>query len=190
MVNAVLAAALAALLTTLGCAKKESGAAGETAAPQEAAAPAPSAEPAPAAATTPAAAAPAAAAPAATTPAAAAPAAATPAAAAPAAATTAAADLAAGAKVFQTYCQTCHGPAGKGDGLAAAGLNPKPANFAAGAFKYDANGNGTKGDIDDIKAIVHDGAAKHGGSPLMVPWPMLSADQLQAVATYVKSLRT
>jgi len=180
MVNAVLAAALAALLTTLGCAKKESGAAGETAAPQEAAAPAPSAEPAPAAATTPAAAAPAAAAPAA----------ATPAAAAPAAATTAAADLAAGAKVFQTYCQTCHGPAGKGDGLAAAGLNPKPANFAAGAFKYDANGNGTKGDIDDIKAIVHDGAAKHGGSPLMVPWPMLSADQLQAVATYVKSLHT
>jgi mono/diheme cytochrome c family protein len=103
---------------------------------------------------------------------------------------TAAADTAAGAKVFQTFCQTCHGPAGKGDGLAAASLNPKPANFAAGAFKYDANGNGTKGDIDDIKAIVHDGAAKHGGSPLMAPWPMLSPDQLQAVAEYVKSLHT
>jgi mono/diheme cytochrome c family protein len=180
MANAALAAALAVLLTALGCAKKESGAAGETAAPQEAAAPAPSAAPAPAAAT----------APAAEAPAAAPPAAAVPAAAAPAAATTAAVDLAAGAKVFQTYCQTCHGPAGKGDGLAAAGLNPKPANFAAGAFKYDANGNGTKGDIDDIKAIVHDGAAKHGGSALMVPWPMLSPEQLQAVATYVKSLHT
>jgi mono/diheme cytochrome c family protein len=161
MLSAALAAALAVLLTAQGCAKKEPETAGQTAAPPEAAAPAPSAAPAPAVA------------------------------AAPAAATTAAAaDTAAGAKVFQTFCQTCHGPAGKGDGLAAAGLNPKPANFAAGAFKYDANGNGTKGDIDDIKAIVHDGAAKHGGSPLMVPWPMLSADQLQAVAEYVKSLHT
>jgi mono/diheme cytochrome c family protein len=162
-----LPAALAVLLTAVGCGKKESESPAETAAPQAAAAPAqsPSAAPAPEAA-------------------------AASAAAAPAAAVTAAADTAAGAKVFQTFCQTCHGPAGKGDGIAAAGLNPKPANFVAGAFKYDVNGNGTAGDIDDIKAIVHDGAAKHGGSPLMTPWPMLSSDQLQAVAQYVKSLHT
>lgn len=93
-----------------------------------------------------------------------------------------------GASAYGMYCVTCHGATGKGDGVAAAALNPKPADFSAGAFKYDANGNGTKGDIDDIKAIVHDGAAKHGGSPLMAPWPMLSADQLQAVAEHVKSL--
>lgn len=105
----------------------------------------------------------------------------------PAAATTAAASNA-GSSAYGMYCVTCHGATGKGDGVAAAGLNPKPADFSAGAFKYDANGNGTKGDVDDIKAIVHDGAAKHGGSPLMAPWPMLSADQLQAVAEYVKSL--
>jgi mono/diheme cytochrome c family protein len=110
------------------------------------------------------------------------------AAASPATPAVAAAGNAAGAKVFKMYCETCHGAAGKGDGVAAAALNPKPANFAAGAFKYDPNGNGTKGDIDDIKAIVHDGAAKHGGSPLMAPWSMLSADQLQAVAEHVKSL--
>jgi mono/diheme cytochrome c family protein len=83
---------------------------------------------------------------------------------------------------------TCHGTTGKGDGVAAAALNPKPANFAIGAFKYDTNGNGATGDMDDIKAIVHDGAAKHGGSPLMAPWPMLSPEQLQAIAEYVKSL--
>jgi len=52
----------------------------------------------------------------------------------------------------------------------------------------DVNGDGIKGEIDDIKAIVHDGAAKHGGSPLMTPWPMLNPAQLQAVAEYVKSL--
>jgi mono/diheme cytochrome c family protein len=107
---------------------------------------------------------------------------------APEAAATAAAGGNAGATLYNSYCVTCHGSSGKGDGVAAASLNPKPANFAAGVFKYDVNGNGTKGDIDDIKAIVHDGAAKHGGSPLMTPWPMLSADQLQAAAEYVKSL--
>ncbi len=90
--------------------------------------------------------------------------------------------------MFKTFCQTCHGPTGKGDGPTAAALNPKPADLADGLFKYDPNGNGTKGDIDDIKAIVHDGAAKHGGSPLMTPWPGLTPEQLQAVAQYVKSL--
>lgn len=116
--------------------------------------------------------------------------AAAPAAEAPAAETVAAAPAAgdAGAAAYQMYCVTCHGASGKGDGVAAASLNPKPADFSAGAFKYDTNGNGTKGDIDDIKAIIHDGAAKHGGSPLMAPWPMLSADQLQAVAEYVKAM--
>ena len=103
-------------------------------------------------------------------------------------ATTAAAASGAGATVYQTYCVTCHGATGKGDGVAAASLNPKPADFSAGAFKYDANGDGTKGDVEDIKAIVHDGAARHGGSPLMAPWPMLSPEQLQAVAEHVKSL--
>jgi mono/diheme cytochrome c family protein len=177
--------ALAVLITAAGCAKKETEAPAQTAAPPEAAAsaaPAPSAEPAPATTPAPEAAPAAAATPAAST--APAPAA------APAAAVTAAAGNAAGAKVFKMYCETCHGPGGKGDGPAAAALNPKPANFAAGAFKYDANGNGKKGDIDDIKAIAHDGAAKHGGSPLMAPWTMLSPDQLQAVAEYVKSLHT
>lgn len=106
---------------------------------------------------------------------------------APKATTAAASD--AGSSAYGMYCVTCHGATGKGDGVAAAALNPKPADFSVGAFKYDVNGNGTKGDVDDIKAIVHDGAAKHGGSPLMAPWPMLSADQLQAVAEHVKSLQ-
>lgn len=94
----------------------------------------------------------------------------------------------AGETVYRTYCVTCHGSGGKGDGVAAAGLNPKPADFSVGAFRHDANGNGVKGEIDDIKAVVRDGAARHGGSPLMAPWPMLSPEQLQAVAEHVKSL--
>jgi mono/diheme cytochrome c family protein len=93
-----------------------------------------------------------------------------------------------GAQVFQTYCVTCHGAEGKGDGPAAAGLNPKPAAFASNGFRLDPNGNGKKGELEDIQAVVRDGAAKYGGSPLMAPWPMLSPEQLQAVAAHVHSL--
>ena len=160
----VLPVALAALVTTAGCARQESEA--PAAAPPAAAAPAPAVATEPAAATT---------------------APASDAAATGAVPTVASADNVAGQKVFKMYCETCHGAGGHGDGPAAGALNPKPANFAAGALRYDVNGNGTKGDIDDIKAIVHDGAAKHGGSPLMAPWMMLTPDQLQAVAEYVKA---
>lgn len=34
-----------------------------------------------------------------------------------------------GKEQFKTQCVTCHGAEGKGDGVAAAGLNPKPRNF-------------------------------------------------------------
>ncbi len=94
-----------------------------------------------------------------------------------------------GAKIYEMYCQTCHGPKGEGDGPAAAGLNPKPASFSAGQFKFDANGNGKTGELEDIIAIVRDGAAKYGGSPLMAPWPSLSEQQLRAVAEHVLQLK-
>ena len=34
-----------------------------------------------------------------------------------------------GAAIFQQQCAVCHGEQGRGDGPAAKGLNPKPANF-------------------------------------------------------------
>lgn len=35
-----------------------------------------------------------------------------------------------GAELFQANCAVCHGSTGKGDGVAAAGLDPKPANLS------------------------------------------------------------
>src|SRR5262245_26855270 len=39
-----------------------------------------------------------------------------------------------GAKIYADRCVLCHGPEGKGDGPAAAGLNPKPRNHTDGTY--------------------------------------------------------
>lgn len=39
--------------------------------------------------------------------------------------------VAKGKELYAAQCATCHGAEGKGNGVAAAGLNPKPRNFAA-----------------------------------------------------------
>jgi len=52
-----------------------------------------------------------------------------------------AAAAAAGKQIYGTICVTCHGPGGKGDGAAAAGLNPKPANYTSSAIAAESDGS-------------------------------------------------
>ena len=42
-----------------------------------------------------------------------------------------------GKNMFKTYCIACHGSEGRGDGPAAAGLNPKPPNLVKMAGHHD-----------------------------------------------------
>ena len=49
--------------------------------------------------------------------------------------------IARGKELFQTHCVVCHGPEGRGDGPAAAGLNPEPPNLVKMASHH------TGGDI-------------------------------------------
>src|SRR5438477_12657114 len=58
----------------------------------------------------------------------------TPASTTPAGTTSEATGVDLGAKVYTERCVLCHGPNGKGDGPAAAGLNPKPRNHTDGAY--------------------------------------------------------
>lgn len=98
-------------------------------------------------------------------------------------------DADAGKTVYQTYCMSCHGESGKGDGPVGAALNPHPRDFSVGAFKYDANGDGKPGEDADLKMIVANGAAAYGGSPLMAPWGgALSDEDIENVIAYVRSL--
>ena len=98
-------------------------------------------------------------------------------------------DAAAGKTTYQTYCVSCHGEAGKGDGPVGAALNPRPRDFSVGDFKYDADGDGKPGSDTDLKKIVAEGAGAYGGSPLMAPWSgALSEEDIDNVVAFVRSL--
>ncbi len=88
-----------------------------------------------------------------------------------------------GKQVYTTFCVTCHGELGDGQGLVGKTLDPPPRDFTKGEWKF----GGTDQDIFDV--ISNGGAAK-GGSPLMAPWGQIipEADRWSLVI-YVKSLK-
>lgn len=87
-----------------------------------------------------------------------------------------------GAATFASTCATCHGAAGKGDGPAAAALNPKPANFADPAF-WAARTD------DQVKKAIKEGGAAVGKSPSMPPNPGMTDAQLNEMVAYLKTLK-
>ncbi len=90
------------------------------------------------------------------------------------------AQMAMGKKTFMTICAACHGMSGKGDGAAAAALNPKPADFTDpehSSFYSD------QGRLYIIKNGIKGSA--------MVGWQAsLNEKQIKAVYAYVRSLRS
>jgi mono/diheme cytochrome c family protein len=52
-----------------------------------------------------------------------------------------AAAAAAGKQIFTTTCAPCHGTTGRGDGPAAAALNPRPANYTTSAISGESDGS-------------------------------------------------
>jgi len=68
--------------------------------------------------------------------------------------------------LFKSRCAVCHGEAGRGDGVSAATLNPKPRNYTDKQWQKQVE------DID-IRRIILNGGAGVGKSPLMPPNPDL-----------------
>jgi mono/diheme cytochrome c family protein len=66
-------------------------------------------------------------------------------------------------KAFHTFCVPCHGETGRGDGPAAASLNPKPRNYTDKAWQKSVTDS-------HIKQIILNGGASVGKSPLMPAW--------------------
>ncbi|HUM11405.1 MAG TPA: c-type cytochrome [Myxococcaceae bacterium] len=77
-----------------------------------------------------------------------------------------AADIKEADEIFAGRCTPCHGPKGRGDGPASAGLTPKPRNFTDAAWQ-------TKVTDEHIEKIVLYGGAAVGKSPAMPPNPDL-----------------
>ena len=84
-------------------------------------------------------------------------------------------------RTFQSICQTCHGPGGKGDGQAAAALNPKPRNYTDKAWQASVTD-------DDIRKIILSGGAAVGKSATMPAQPQLR-NQPEVVSELVKIIR-
>jgi mono/diheme cytochrome c family protein len=86
-------------------------------------------------------------------------------------------------------CFSCHGATGKGDGPAAASLNPRPRSFVSGEFLIDTDGDGTKGSENDLLNVITNGTQKYNGGILMVGRPDIPEEDRKALVKYVLSLR-
>lgn len=88
-------------------------------------------------------------------------------------------DAAKGEAQFKTFCVSCHGEKGDGNGPAGAALTPKPTNFTDPA-------NSARLTDEYTYKIIKDGGAANGRSPLMVSWSAaMKDDELRNVAAYV-----
>ena len=85
-------------------------------------------------------------------------------------------DAAAGRSIYVAKCQACHGPAGKGDGPAAAALPSPPADLSAPAFWAAMTD-------DKLAATITNG--KPGGT--MQPFAM-NKQQLGDLVAYLHTL--
>ena len=84
--------------------------------------------------------------------------------------------LATGKAIYDEKCAACHGAQGKGDGVAAAQLNPKPANFADKNF------------MNQLPVDCHFFAINEGvKGTAMPPWKSMGADQIWKVLIYERS---
>jgi mono/diheme cytochrome c family protein len=86
-----------------------------------------------------------------------------------------AASVAAGKKSAETNCVTCHGAGGKGDGVAAAALTPKPADWTSAKVKADPDGS-----------LFCKMANGRGPMP---PWKHLPEKERWDLISYVRSLQ-
>jgi mono/diheme cytochrome c family protein len=85
-----------------------------------------------------------------------------------------------GRHLFERYCATCHGDAGKGDGQNASNLNPAPP---------DLTGSKNLADAAYVRRVIAEGSVAVGRSPLSPPWGRtLSPQQIGYLTLYCRAL--
>jgi mono/diheme cytochrome c family protein len=90
-----------------------------------------------------------------------------------------------GKAVYDAHCVECHGESGRGDGSAAAHLNPRPRDFTGAKYKIRSTETGTVPTDDDLIRSVRQGL--YGTS--MPSWDrVLSDTEIRDVVVYVKTM--
>jgi mono/diheme cytochrome c family protein len=87
-----------------------------------------------------------------------------------------------GQKVYTTYCSSCHGDKGRGDGAAGKALPVKPADHTDGKLMNSFSD-------EFLISIISKGGAAVGKSSFMPAWGgVLKDDQLQDLLAYLRSI--
>lgn len=94
---------------------------------------------------------------------------------------TAAAPSGGAKELFATRCTPCHGASGKGDGAAAAALNPKPRDYTNKEWQASVTD-------EQLKKVIVGGGASVGKSAAMPPNPDLEGKpDLDGLVAVVRS---
>jgi len=87
-----------------------------------------------------------------------------------------------GRALFGYYCATCHGAEGRGDGLNAYNLDPKPRDLSEPAFQSD------RAD-EDLAAVIRSGGGVAGLSTGMPPWGRTLGDRkIRNIVAFIRTL--
>lgn len=80
---------------------------------------------------------------------------------------------------YDNICASCHGAAGKGDGVAAAALDPKPRDLSDAAYVSTLSN-------EHLYKVISEGGPAVGLSPMMAAWSgVLSEQQIWDVIAYI-----
>jgi mono/diheme cytochrome c family protein len=89
-----------------------------------------------------------------------------------------ASSLAAGKKLYDAQCASCHGTAGKGDGKAGALLKPPPSDLSDADWKHGSSDG-------EIFTVIRDGARQTG---MRAYGSRIPANDIWNLVNYVRSL--
>lgn len=85
------------------------------------------------------------------------------------------------AALYLERCSSCHGEAGRGDGLAGRSLDPRPRDFSDSAWQAAVAD-------DRIRLVIRSGGAAAGLSPSMAAHGDLSDAELDALVAHIRTL--